>query len=299
LVLFSFIALSFAQYQVAETWAVANCSGDPIAFVVITSSGCIPSSPDCISIGSAGSVKSYCTASVPSLPSGVNGWEEYETPDCSGTPFSITGYTSGCVCVSSICYSITCDGSNLNFAEYGGSDTTCSGTPTGGAATTYNAGCQTVGSRSIQQVSCSSGGGASVDWNTYLNNWLSTVGQNWDIPTFAATSFYSSHSQWTINGDTVSVDITFTSSQSSDVITGFVAKVCTDMIQNANTGVCQTATTDCVTNPTPVHASCTWVTVSKKRQGQSSVITLNSQMNNGVVFTGLLGLALSFLILLL
>jgi len=153
---------------------------------------------------------------------------------------------------------------------------------------------------SVQQSSCSSGG-VSVDWNGYLNTWLQQVGQNWDIPNFSSTvnSYYQSHGSWTINGDSISVDITFSSSQDSSIIDGFVARVCSDMTQNANAGVCAQATTQCTSNPDPVHAHCTWVTVSAKRQGQSSKITMNSQMNSGAVFTGLLGLVAAFLVLLL
>jgi len=220
----------------------------------------------------------------------------YNQPACAGVAQTTVAVTTGCVCVpGGLCYQGTCDGSSLSWAEYT-SSTDCSGTAS--FSGTYTDGCTTVDSISYQQSSCSNGG-ASVDWNGYLKTWLQNVGQSWTIPTFSTTTFYKSNSQWTINGDTVSVDITFSSAQDSDVINGFVAKVCTDIIQNANSGVCDQATTQCVSNPDPVHADCTWITVSKKRQSQSSVITLNAAMNSGVMLSGLLGLIATFLVLLL
>jgi len=297
LVLFAaLLSISLAQYQVVSGYSNSDCSGDPIVWVVT-----LAASGSCVDAGCNGgggySSQISCSAGLPDFPNGVVGYSEYNQADCAGEPETLLGYTTGCICDPTYCYQTTCDGESLAAAIYPGSNGGCSGTPTDSA--TYNAGCISAGSTSIKQTSCSSGG-ASVDWNGYLSTWLSGVGQSWDIPTFAATTYYQSNGQWTISGSTVSVQITFTGSEDSATIDAFVVRVCSDMIQNANAGVCTgSAATDCASNPTPCHADCTWVTVTSKRQTTASVIQMNAQMSSGVMVTGFLGLIVSLLVLLL
>jgi len=299
LVLFAaLLSLSLAQYQVVSGYSNSGCNGDPIVWVVT-----LVSSGACVDAGCNGaggySSQISCSAGLPSFPNGVVGYSEYPAADCAGEPTTLLGYTSGCICDPTYCYQTTCntDGS-LGAAIFPASNGGCSGTPTDSGQ--YKPGCISAGSTSIQQTSCSSGG-ASVDWNGFLGTWLSGVGQSWTIPTFAATTYYKSNGQWTINGNTVSVDITFTGSEDSTTIDAFVVRVCSDMIQNANAGVCgqSSATSDCVSNPSPCHADCTWVTVTSKRQTTASVITMNAKMSSGVMVTGFLGLIVSLLVLLL
>jgi len=300
LFLFGLIAVALAQYEVYSVYNNGNCDGTPLVWTaLIAQSACVESS--CTGVTVPGytdfSSQIQCSTSVPSAPDGVVAFSTYQQPSCVGDPSEIIGITTGCVCEPGIiCYQATCNGADLDYATYSGSDTGCTGTAT--AATTYNYGCISAGGVSFQQSSCSNGG-ASIDWNGYLKTWLSSEGQTWDIPTFATTTFYSGNGQWTYDGNTVSVQITFTSAQDSTVIDGFIAKVCTDMIQNANAGVCAQATTECASNPDPVHAACTWVTVSSQKRDSASVVTMNSNMNSGVVLTGLLALVVSFLVMLL
>jgi len=289
-----FIAVALAQYQTIEVYNNDGCSGDPLYWLT-TDLGTTCVTISCVGAGGY-STQTSCSDSAPSIPSGLVGWSEYSTSDCTGSPNTISGYTSGCVGYSGLSYQTDCVTGAISFNEYASGD--CSGTAT--ATETYQPGCISAGGSSISQSSCTSGG-TSVDWNGYLKTWLNNVGQGWVIATFSSTSYYSSHGTWTNTDNSASCTITFTSSQDSATIDTFVQSTCSDMKGQASAGVCTTAsTTECASNPDSVSiVSCTWTVATAKRQSTASSINFNAQMSSGFTLTGLFALCLSCLMVLL
>jgi hypothetical protein len=289
-----FFASAFADFSTFAVFNSDDCSGGAIVYTTVSvSAGCV----DISCVGGAGySTETACTTDAPDLPGGLVGWTEYDSADCTGNVVSVSGYTSGCIGYGSLSYSTNCVGAGLEAVSYTNGD--CSGS--GSSSGVYEAGCISAGSRSILQSSCDDDGADfSVDWQGYLTTFLGKVGQSWVIPTFSATTFYSNHGTWENGASSASVVITFTETVDGDDITLFVNSVCSDVRENADSGVCDEATaTECLSNPNSVSITCTWTVATSKRADSASSINFNAQMSNGVALTGLFALCLSLMVLL-
>jgi len=288
-----FVSAAFADYQTLAAYQSDDCSGDAIVWLTTDLSDTC-TSISCIGAGGY-STQTDCSSSAPGIPSGLVGWSEFSSSDCTGDADAIYGYTSGCVGYGSVSYQTACgsDGS-IQFSEYTSGD--CSGTAT--ASDSYNAGCISAGGSSILQSSCDSGG-VSVDWKGYLKSYLNKVGQGWTIATFSTTSYYSSHGTWTNTDNAASVTITFSQSVDGTTIDGFVSSVCNDVQADASSGVCTEASaTECASNPDSVSITCTWTVAASKKRDSASSINFNAQMSSGVTLTGIFALCLSLMVLL-
>jgi len=268
---------------VASVWHNTDCSGTPVSWAVITMPAGVPCTDiACISTGEL-SVQTSCTTTFPSsVPDGMLGWFVYSgSSDCSGSPSAASAYTTGCSVVpGGLAVDFSCDSSgNANYALYNGGS--CTGNPT--ASQDYKYGCIGAGGESIQQKTCDAGsGGQNINWDDYLNSYLSNVGQNWVISGFntATTDYFKSAGSWTVDGTKVAVSVTFSASQPDSVIAGFVNSVCADLVKNANTGICTSHPIDCTVTADPITASCTYTITTSKRAtngtGSGSAIDISA-----------------------
>jgi hypothetical protein len=92
-----------------------------------------------------------------------------------------------------------------------------------------------------------------------------------------ARAWYKSHSEFVSDGNDVSVDVDFTSSQTVAEIEDYVKEICEDILMKANSAVCDREGCSDGEDPISIFA-CEWMArAAKKRQvSPASAITVHT-----------------------